>query len=566
MERRPDEPAIQLDELAAQVRELERRLTALERRAAVIPAEAALPDSGDVIKDVAASPASAVNPSVIPILGRALLGIAGAYLLRAIAESGAVPPLAAAITALAYAGFWLFSSTRAGGGHGFSTTAYGLTAAMILAPMLWETTVRFRVLSPAVTAVLLVCFVVGGSALAWPKNLAIVTTITTVAGVGTALALIFATHALVPFTTALLLIAALIEFAACRDHFLGERWVVALTADLSIFMLTSIAASPQGWPEGYDAVPVAGVLAMQLALPAIYLASILYRTLVRRLEISAFEIGQAAAAVVVSLSGVVRVSRAAEPVGVFCLVAAAGCYFVALHRYGRLLPRRNLHAFTTFGLLLALAGTWTIAPGAVAAGLWSAIAVTAMWHATRTDSLVLRAHAAVYVIAAALGSQLLGYANDAMVGAAIAPRRNIAAMITAGAAAGSWLLAGRPATVVARIPSALLAGMVCWALIGLAVAAMVAQTGAANTPLVGSIRTALLCGLAIALPWMASRWDRPELVWLVYPVMAFGALKLVVEDFATGRAATVAISLLFYGATLVFLPARLRGQRGTAAV
>jgi hypothetical protein len=565
MERHPDE-SIDIRALVAQVREIERRLGALERNGRNLPAAAALPAGGGAGFPAASpSPASAVNAAVIPVVGRALLGIAGAYLLRAIAESGAVPPLAAAITALAYAGFWLFSSSRAGDSHAFNTTAYALTAAIIISPMLWETTVRFQVLSPAVTAAFLVCFVAGGSVLAWPRNLAIVTTITTVAGVGTALALIFATHALVPFTTALLMIAAVIEYAACRDHYLGERWVVALTADLSIVILTAIAAGPRGWPQGYEAIPVAGVLAMLMALPLIYVASIGYRTLQRRIEINVFEIAQAAAAVIAALIGVIRVTRGEIPAGVVCLLAGAACYLIAMVPFGRALPARTRHAYTTFGLLLVLAGTSLVASDPAAAIAWSSLALVSTWHGTRVDSLPLRIHAAAYLLAAAVVSQLLTYANDAMVGAAvISPRRNIAASITACAAAASWALAGRPMSIAARIPAVAVAGIVCWAFTGLLVAAVIAQLGAVNTPLVGSIRTALLCVLAVALPAAASRWRRPELVWLVYPVMGFGALKLVLQDFANGRPATVALSLLFYGATLMFLPARVRAQKAEA--
>jgi hypothetical protein len=551
MERRPDEPAIELKALAQQLREIERRLTAVERRD-VIPAEAALPAGGGAGRDTAAV-IPAVNAGVIPILGRALLGIAGAYLLRAIAESGAVPPVAAAITALAYAGFWLFSSTRAGNGHGFNTTAYGLTAAMILAPMLWETTVRFQVLPPEITAALLVSFVIGGSALAWPRNLTVVTTITTVAGVGTALALIFATHALVPFTTALLIIAAVIEYAACRDHFLAERWVVALTADLSIFILTSIAAQPQGWPDSYERIPVWGVLTMQFALPLIYVSSIVYRTVGRRIDITVFEIGQAAAALLLSFLGSIQVAHAPEAVGAFCLIAGAVCYVI-----GPRLPERNKHTYVTFGLLLVLGGTWAIAPRPVVAVVWSVLAVAAMWHDKRTEALELRTHAAAYLLAAAFASELLQYANDAMVGAAtIAPRRNIGAIITAAAAAATWAISGRTLTIAARIPAAAIAGVLCWAVMGLVVSAAVAAVDAVNTPLVASIRTALLCAAAMVLPSAAARCNRPELVWLVYPLMGFGALKLVLDDFPHGRPVTLAVSLLCYGATLLLLPRRM---------
>ena len=48
----------------------------------------------------------------VPVLGKAVLGIAGAYLLRAIAESGPVPKLPVLIVAIAYAAVWMVWAVR----------------------------------------------------------------------------------------------------------------------------------------------------------------------------------------------------------------------------------------------------------------------------------------------------------------------------------------------------------------------------------------------------------------------------------------------------------------------
>ena len=50
--------------------------------------------------------------------------------------------------------------------------------------------------------------------------------------------------------------------------------------------------------------------------------------------------------------------------------------------------------------------------------------------------------------------------------------------------------------------------------------------------------------MAIVLAWLGSRWRLKELVWLLYPWMAFGAIKLILEDFGQGQPATLFVSLL----------------------
>src|SRR6266853_1706949 len=87
-----------LPDVLDRVSELERRVAALENRSEALPVLRA---------DAAAPELLSVPAGVVPILGRALLGLAGAYLLRAIAESGMAPRMVTVIAALVYAGAWL---------------------------------------------------------------------------------------------------------------------------------------------------------------------------------------------------------------------------------------------------------------------------------------------------------------------------------------------------------------------------------------------------------------------------------------------------------------------------
>ena len=98
--------------LSSRVDEVEKRIYALEH-----PAEAKTPEVTSIVvpKSLAsdAGEAPRQTTSFFPILGRALLGIAGAYVLRSVAAMGLLPQVAVAAVAVVYAFAWLVSgSTR----------------------------------------------------------------------------------------------------------------------------------------------------------------------------------------------------------------------------------------------------------------------------------------------------------------------------------------------------------------------------------------------------------------------------------------------------------------------
>ncbi len=213
-----------LEELSARVAELERRLSTLEHplQAHSSPLEppaapaTANPGSGG-------APSAQPQPGVFSVFGRAVLGIAGAYVLRAAAESGAIPPWIAVTLALAYAAGWLVWAAWPRAQTQLARSSYAITAALILAPMLWEVTVRFRILEPPVTAAVLAAFALLAMTLAWRRNVTSVIWVGMLTAVITALILMAATRAPVPFTLALLVMALLSEFAASRGRWLALR-------------------------------------------------------------------------------------------------------------------------------------------------------------------------------------------------------------------------------------------------------------------------------------------------------------------------------------------------------
>jgi hypothetical protein len=68
------------------------------------------------------------------------------------------------------------------------------------------------------------------------------------------------------------------------------------------------------------------------------------------------------------------------------------------------------------------------------------------------------------------------------------------------------------------------------------------------------IRTVVICAVALALGLLGSFQKRIELVWLAYATVGLGTLKLLLEDLRFGNAASLVVSLLFYGLILILLP------------
>jgi hypothetical protein len=143
---------------------------------------------------------------------------------------------------------------RTHAGSRFAGAIYGITAALILSPLLWESTTRFRVLSPTFTAMVLAAFFVLTLALASRRNLQVLPWVAALATVITAWALIIATHDLVPFTAALLAIALATEVAVGLGQRLSSRAVPAIAADLAVWLSIALITSSRGMPAGFPRV------------------------------------------------------------------------------------------------------------------------------------------------------------------------------------------------------------------------------------------------------------------------------------------------------------------------
>jgi hypothetical protein len=567
-----------LDSVASDLERLNERILELERRIAALEAqpEKSTPAPAEPVDYTLQRPRppatwrgfppAEVPGGVVPVLGKAVLGIAGAYLLRAIAESGAIPKLPILIIAIVYAALWMVWAVRTHAANRFASITYGVTSALILSPLLWESTVLFQVIAPAFTAMVLVAFVALALALSWQRNLQLIPWVATLTTVTTALALIIATHELVPLTAALLAVALATEAATCLEHRLSLRAVPAIAADFAVWLLVYVMTSSEGVPEGYPPAAPSTITLLCLILFAIYGGSIGIRTFALRRRITIFEIGQGVLAFLLFAFGAIRASHASAAIalGVLSLLLAPVCYWGALSRFPSEADARNRRASATYAAALLLAGSYLLLSPTLRVPFLCLAAVAAAFVYARNGKLSLGIHASFYLAAACIASGLPIWAASALAGT-VPGAPNSGVWILAVSAALCYVLGSQKAQVEhaaqdqprRRLLWVLPAAVVGFAAAALAVVAIVGLAASRvelNASRLSVVRTVVNCALALSLGFLASRWEHLELGWVAYAAVAFGTLKLLFEDLRFGNAASLVVSLLFYGLILILLP------------
>jgi hypothetical protein len=563
--------ASDVEQLSERVRELEQRVSALESppaKATTAPSASgsiARPESRTAVpgRDSAAPNAAA---GVLPVFGKAVLGIAGAYLLRAVAESGTIPQLPVLMVAIVYAGMWLVWAVRTHAANPFASVTYAITAALILSPLLWESTVRFHFLWPAFTAAVLAAFVVLALVLAWRQNLQAIPWVATLAAVATALALIVATRELVPLTVGLLTMALATEVVVCLGHRLGVRAIPAIAADFALWLLVYVMTSPEGVPSEYRPIGGTVITILCLAVLAIYGGSIGVHSFGLRQRVTMFEIVQGVVAFVLATFGVLRASPgSAAALGVFFLLVAAACYWGALSRFVGNAHNRNRRVCASYAVALLLAGSLLFFPANFQAPFLCLTAVAAAFLYLRTGKLTIGMHVSFYLAAAAIISGLLNIVARALAGT-VPPALNAGAWVVAVSVGLCYVIGSRASTDQWKqrllwIVPCLLATGVAAALAVMVSVRLGSASGMLNASSLSVVRTVVICSVALMLGFSGARLRRAELLWVAYVAIAFGTLKLLFEDLRFGNAASLVASLLSYGLILILIPRLTRFGR-----
>ncbi len=554
----------QVEELTRALRALDERLGALEARRAAAP-EAVWPRLARAARTEDRERPAVEGGGPLALLGRTLIVLGGAFLFRALTESGAVPVVLGIALGLLYALVWLvFADRAAARGRRVSAAYHGAAFVVIAPPLAWEAASRFHVLSAQGAAAALVAVTALALGLAWRRRLRVVAWLASLAAVLAAWALMGSVEPILPAVLVLVLVRAADDWLAALAGWWALPWVSAGLVDLTVafvVMRALLKEEPTGWGE----------LAVLLALFVLGAGSVAVRASEPTWRMRRFELAQAAMATLIGYGAGLRLVRelpgAPFAVGLGSLLLAAACLALALDLLGKRPARR--HAFFLFGalgLVLVLGGTTLVLPAAGRAVLWVALAVATVWLASRHDSVTLGFHAGVYVLAAAAASGLLAAASYALWAPAGTPWPPIApvAWLVLGAAAAAAAAFELPAASpywgpAARLPGLILLVLFVWfaagALLRVAIPVVVGDSGAGAAPaLVAGVRTFVFAASALLLA-LASHLRRVRAArWLVFAVLTAGGVKLVVEDFRVGGAAELFVALALYGGALIAAP------------
>lgn len=555
-----------VEQLGDRLRDLESRIASLESFVLTqhLPQAEARPSPTTFVGRRAAPrrglPELESSARAFPIIGKAVLGFAGAFLLRALAESGSVPRLPVLTIAILYACFWMIWSARSS--DRFASVTYAVTSTLILSPMLWEATVRFQSMPATASASILVAFIVLTLVLASRHDLQVIPWIATLASASTAVALIVGTRELIPLTLALLAIAAAVETSACLGHELTFRVIPAIAADFTLWLSLYILGS-ENVPQGYRSVAPSTLIALCALLPAIYGIGVTFRMFVQRHRISIFEIAQLAASFGLAAFGIMRASHnaAAPALGVLFLLLAGISYWGTLSRFAAESHTRNRRVSATWAGALLVAGAFLLLPDNFQIPFLCAAALLTAVLYTRTAKLSLGLHASFYLAAALSVSSLPSYVWNSLAGT-VPASPDWRAWTVALSAALCYAVESRKEMDQGRrrllwlVP----AGIAAFTIAGWAVAATV-RIASGQIELAAShlsmIRTVVICLLALVLG-IASRRRHLELRWIAYAAVALGTLKLILEDLRFGNPASLMVSFVFYGLILILLPRMTR--------
>ncbi len=519
----------QVADLARSLRSVEMRVAALEKaeehpflegnkagRTAAADAETAARDATLPGALSEKSPGLS-SPSIVALLGRCLFVLAGAFLIRALTDSGAFPRGAGVTLGLAYALTWLVLADRAGRkGSDAAAAAWGITALAIACPLVWEASTRFGVFGPRAAAAVL--FTVGAAALGASvhRNLPALAWGAVLSVVPTASLLLVTTHALVTFGALLVALVAGARAASIRRSWAGLPWVPAAVADLVVLEAVWIAGRSGGLPEAYAGLSRNAVLALALSLFA------------------------------VSLVGTVRrIRRRAGDSDVFEALQLGAALLLAVFAVSRLTPLADVPASLVWGV----------------AGFAAAVAPA------RIAGSMAPAYGAVLLLVASAASGLAGFAGRAFLGspyAGASPHRD-SLVVLALSAASAALLAARVRSGTGGPARGAMFGLACVSIAGagalavLGLAAVVAPDGDAGR--VAAVRGAVLAAASVLLASLRRLPTLAPLARLTYPVLAIAGLKLLIDDLPHGRPSTLVATFVVYGAALIIVPRVLRAAR-----
>lgn len=518
---------------------------------------AALPDP--VAGPVPEAGIGSIIPSSLSVFGSALLGIAGAYMLRAISGASLLPRAVVAGLAAVYATAWLVAAARTVSRQ-LAASLFAATSILILAPMLWEMFSRFHAMSAglaagyvaAYAAVVTVIGIRAGPSAAY-----------TVASSGSALiaaSLSIATHSMALFSVILLAMYAVSELSPLRARSHLGRMLISLSADLSIWALLYIYSLAPGEQTDYSPVSPFVIVSAVALLFAIQVVSLIRFTVQRSQPLELFSAVQAMISFALLLFGIARFVPVhnTRAIGVICLVLALGGYTASYGPIRHAAQPRTLGVFLAWSCTLLLAAVFFLASQTVASVILGLIAVATVPLAAKLHAESIALQGILFLCAAAFASGLLMCAATALVGSTLGLPSWPVVLVAASAFLSYALAVDAPREPVlsqclhlfqAFIAASALAAFLIRALVG--GFALVVIPGAGH---IAVMRTFVLCAVAAALIWLGARLGRVQMARVAYVALALAAVKLLFEDLRLGRMEFIAVSVFLVAITFITVP------------
>ena len=566
MNARPDP----FDAIVARLESLEHRVQALERSHGEVPLapDASVPAEAPVASWPEPLPQFT---SAFPALGGSLLGIAGAYLLRAVSGANLLPRTVVALMAALYAGAWLFAASRAAMRQKFAGALYAAVSILILAPMLWEMTIRFSAMRGTTAAAILALYAAAAALLGLRRSGILVFSVAFAGSAIAAAALSIGTHRMTEFTYLLLAMLLACEWAEQKLHLRTIRILVALAADVGVWTLLLVYRLAPADRADYPASSTALVAATAVVLFALELAAVARKAMVQDQPLPALAVVQAVIAFGIAAAGIAWLAPGAAGLvlGILCLILAAACYAAAYGPVRLSGPRRNFHILSIWALCLVLGAAFTLARLPAASIAIAIAAVAAILLANRISSLALELHGVLFLLVAAGFSGLAAWSAHALAGA-LPANPPAAVLAVAACAVTAYAVAGERAAEDWRqqalhLAPALLAAFAVAAILAIALLNLARQFLAPEAFHLALIRTLALCSLAMTMAYAGARLGRPAMVRTAYTALAFVAAKLVFEDLLHGRLEFTAASIFALAVSLIAMP-RLTRSRARDAV
>src|SRR5207344_3452383 len=196
-----------------------------------------LPQQGDVL-------------NALTQVGRSCLVLGGAFLIRAMTDSGTLPRSIGAALGLAYALLWIAMADRAAKRGRESSGAFlGVTAVIIAYPLVVETSTRMAIFSPAGAALILAVLTAACVAVGYRRGLGVLAWAALAAAAASAFVLCVVTRAVEPFAAAFLAVGLGTAWLAYAPRpWTGLRWPAAIAADLLV-LWAALRLAPSGPPQ-----------------------------------------------------------------------------------------------------------------------------------------------------------------------------------------------------------------------------------------------------------------------------------------------------------------------------